>query len=113
MRNSVFGWSLPPGCTHAMIEAQCEEGPCAVCGKSVDACVCAECATCGEVGNPRCYATRGGHGMRLTREQAISREECRLEQLRERVREQEQAVQYLRDGVAFVDRLDESPDPWR
>jgi len=52
----MFGWDLPPGCTHRHIdEAFGQEGPCEVCGQSVDDCICPECPTCGSVGDPYCY----------------------------------------------------------
>lgn len=51
----MFGWSLPPGVTQRMIDEQCEDGPCAVCGRSIDACLCPECPTCGAQGDPSCY----------------------------------------------------------
>jgi hypothetical protein len=56
----IFGWSLPPGCTHAQIEAAFgAEGPCEVCGHFVDDCVCQECGTCGAQGDPGCYEKHG------------------------------------------------------
>jgi hypothetical protein len=52
----LFGWSLPPGVTGRMIdEAFGREEPCQVCGQWEDDCVCPECPTCGEFGNPACY----------------------------------------------------------
>jgi len=58
--NSIFGWSLPPGCGELP-----GEGPdyCQVCGKEVDVktdpCTCPECPECGTVGDPDCYTS--GH----------------------------------------------------
>lgn len=66
---SVFGWSLPPGCTHAMIEDQFADRPCAICGQWPDDCICPECPQCGEYGNPHCYEE---HGLVRTEEQIKS-----------------------------------------
>src|SRR5215467_3097744 len=56
---SIFGWSLPPGCTHQMIEDQFADCPCDVCGQFPDDCVCPECPVCGDPGNPGCYEQHG------------------------------------------------------
>lgn len=48
---SVFGWSLPPGCSSTPYE---DEGPCIICGKFPENCECPECDVCGEIGNPEC-----------------------------------------------------------
>ena len=72
MSRSFFGWSLPPGCTHRMIEDQCSEGPCEVCGNHIDACICPECGVCGSVGDPKCYGFTA-HGLERTPEQIESR----------------------------------------
>lgn len=51
MSRSIFGWSLPPGCSNSDIDrAFGAEGPCARCGEAVDDCECPECPTCGSVG---------------------------------------------------------------
>lgn len=64
---SIFGWSLPPGCTTRHIEdAYGAESVCDLCGVGVDACDCPECPTCGEVGVVECL---DDHGTRLTPEQ--------------------------------------------
>ena len=39
---------------------------CEVCGRTPESCVCPECPTCGEIGNPRCYQE---HGLERTEEQ--------------------------------------------
>jgi hypothetical protein len=42
-------------------------GPCDVCGRAAEACVCPECPVCRVMGNPTCYAdagTSGSHGLR-------------------------------------------------
>ena len=64
----IFGWSLPPGCSMRDIDPP--EGPCAVCGKSVDDCICPECPECGGVGDATCYEQ---HGLTRTPEQIASR----------------------------------------
>ena len=69
----IFGWSLPPGCTHRMIdEAYGQEGPCECCGKMVDDCICEECLQCGEYGDPKCYKS---HGMIYSTEQLSGQHE--------------------------------------
>jgi len=81
MTPGPFRWSYPPGCSGP------PDGPetCEVCGaRDLDDCVCPECPTCGEHGNPGCYATteNGGHGMETTEEQrhgaAMQSEQDRL-----------------------------------
>lgn len=48
---SIFGWSLPPGCSqHDIDSAFGNEEPCQHCGKDSDDCECAECPTCGDYG---------------------------------------------------------------
>ena len=92
MRNSMS--NLPPGCTNKMIEDHFgSDGPCDVCGRSVDDCICPECPECGGVGDPRCYEGSGQkykevkivktgnkaramfrhHGMKTTKEQRRGR----------------------------------------
>ena len=56
---SIFGWSLPPGCSMQDINALSEEGPCAVCGQYEDCCICPECRECSSVGDPACYEHHG------------------------------------------------------
>jgi hypothetical protein len=53
--------NLPPGCSIRDIEwaAGYPEGPCEICGKSVDDCTCPECPVCGSVGDPVCYEKHG------------------------------------------------------
>ncbi len=56
---SIFGWSLPPGCSSRDIDAlyASEEG-CECCGNHIDDCICPTCE-CGECGNPACYQKHG------------------------------------------------------
>lgn len=67
---SIFGWDLPPGVTNRMIEAQFEEGPCEVCFRHVDDCICPECPKCGDFGNPQCYIE---HGLKYSIDQKIGK----------------------------------------
>ena len=117
MSRSIFGWDLPPGCTHRMIdEAAGVEQPCAVCCKLVDDCICPACDACGEQGNPACYTTGHenyrGH-LALTREQVIARTEARMTRISDMLAEEAQALDYLKDGGEFSTDLKDSPDPWR
>lgn len=43
---------------------------CEMCGCNVDSCICEECPTCGEIGDPKCYKE---HGLNETEEQIQSR----------------------------------------
>lgn len=55
MRHSIFGWSLPPGCSR--LPGEEPEEPCAICHYPVDECTCPNCRVCGEQGNPNCINT--------------------------------------------------------
>jgi hypothetical protein len=77
MSRSIFGWSYPPGCSGPPDES---EGPCDVCGNSVENCLCHECPKCGSVGDPRCYQD---HGLVRTQGQRVCRQEATIAQLRE------------------------------
>ncbi|HEY1249100.1 MAG TPA: hypothetical protein VGE97_08945 [Nitrososphaera sp.] len=106
----MTGWNMPPGCNVSDIPGYDDDGPCAVCCKDVTDCICPECQTCGEQGNPKCYST---HGLKLSREQAISRQEVRLHEAMLRAAEEEQLLEYLKTGGNFSDDLADNPDPWR
>lgn len=67
--SGIFGWSYPPGCSGTPWD---DEGPCEVCGKDVDRCICPECPECGVHGDPQCYDTEHGHGLVKTPEQVES-----------------------------------------
>lgn len=83
-----FGWSLPPGVSHRMIdEAYGVEGPCECCGKMVDDCICEECPQCSEYGDPHCYKE---HGMEYSAEQLAGQAE--LDQHYKEEREHEDAM---------------------
>lgn len=62
---SIFGWSLPPGCSSTPFDAECI---CQVCGMDVDSCPCPACLKCQACGDPKCYLP-GKHGMIRTPEQ--------------------------------------------
>ncbi|MDD3029845.1 MAG: hypothetical protein PHS57_06170 [Alphaproteobacteria bacterium] len=68
---SIFGWDLPPGAADDPgAPWNQKEGPCDVCGLSVDDCICPECPECGEQGDPICYEQ---HGLVLSDEQRESK----------------------------------------
>ena len=110
MSRSIFGWSYPPGAANdPNAPWNQDDPPCAVCAKSGDACVCPECQTCGALGDPKCYAD---HGLKLSREQAIGRQEARVALAQERVGDEIMALHHLRGGGKFSDSLNDDPDPW-
>lgn len=54
--SNPFGWSYPPGAEHdPNAPYNQKDPPCEVCNRDTDRCVCPECPTCGEVGNPACW----------------------------------------------------------
>ena len=77
---SIFGWSYPPGVTGNEPEIVGYEGPCDVCGRSVDDCICPECPECGSCGDPVCY---DAHGLIRTDEQVESRAQYDRQQAEE------------------------------
>jgi hypothetical protein len=119
MPRHVFGWSYPPGAANDPNAPynQTDDVPCAVCCKVPDQCICPECPQCSEQGNAKCYTAmrRGteGHGMKLTREQAISRGEAEVKRAQDALHDAECALNFLKDGGEFNDDLADSPDPWR
>lgn len=77
MSRLIFGWSYPPGCSGPPEDYQ---GPCEVCGKDTDNCICPECPTCQSYGDPACYEK---HGLVRTQEQIEGRkiyDECLAEE---------------------------------
>lgn len=72
-------FNMPPGCSPRDIPGNDCDGPCLVCCKFIDDCICPECTTCNRVGEPRCYEDIEpdepikSHGLRLTDEQKRSR----------------------------------------
>lgn len=78
-----------------------QEGPCEVCGRAVDFCVCPVCPVCGEQGAPACYkAGRRRHleinaeqiAGRLELEAAYDREEAELAAYWEEMQEERRAA---------------------
>jgi len=68
---SKFGWSYPPGAaSDPLAPWNQEEGPCEVCGRGMDDCICPACHVCGTHGDPACYEY---HGMIRTAAQAEGR----------------------------------------
>jgi hypothetical protein len=111
--------NLPPGLFNAMIEAQCE-GPCAVCANAVEDCCCPECSVCGEQGNPKCYEARaegsgfvmGGHGLKLNKEQALSRQRGVIRAAEGRLFDEMMALGAMENGSVTEWELSDLPDPW-
>ena len=55
-----FGWSYPPGAALDPFAPYNQvDGPCAICGKSEDACICPECPVCHTNGADWCYRDHG------------------------------------------------------
>ena len=50
----IFGWSYPPGCSGPPEDV---EGPCYICGKMADDCICEPCEEHGEQGCLSCVST--------------------------------------------------------
>lgn len=96
--------NLPPGC--GRIPGEDEDGPCDLCRKSVDDCICAACPVCGAAGMLFCYVSekRGGHNMVLTVEQVISRQEGEL------CLRREQHAEELNTIAEGIDWLKEHPE---
>lgn len=118
MARNVFGWDLPPGVTQRQIdEAYGQEGPCAVCGKSVDCCVCPECPVCESQGDLKCYthirAGNPGHGLKLNRAQAVSRQSARIKRLQETIMDEQLFLSHLEFGDEESFEIDDIPDPGR
>ena len=116
MARHMFGWSYPPGAAgDPNAPWNQEDGPCAVCCKSVEDCICPECPTCGEQGNPACYHDMEEHTkpLKLSREQVISRLQVRISEMHTRLAEEEIYLDYVKSGGEFDDELANNPDPWR
>src|SRR5262245_9328158 len=114
MSRAKFGWSLPPGAAgHPFAPWNQDDGPCAVCCKHVDNCVCPECPVCGEPGEPTCY-TRGHDGkkMQLNKEQILGREECRIQLLREQVNDRLMGLDYMKEHDEWFIKDDDGPIEW-
>lgn len=93
-----FGWSYPPGCNGTPWD---QDYPCEVCGQGTDDCICPECPTCGEVGNPNCYKEvdlgicGGLHNAGLTTEQQVGRLKLDISIEKDHLRDMEEALAFL------------------
>jgi hypothetical protein len=121
---SIFGWSYPPGAANDPNAPWNQEpGPCAVCAKDEDNCVCPECPVCGMQGDPACYYDSretkrptgvNGHGLKLTRAQLIGRAEAETERRHQEAVDAGRYLCHLQDeGGEFSDDMADNPDPWR
>lgn len=96
MSRRPFGWDLPPGVTHRMIEEQFgDDGPCECCGHDVTDCICPECQVCGQTGNVTCYVS---HGMTRNNQQLIGLCENDIRTMRLRIQEEEEHIAFLKSG---------------
>ena len=110
MSRSIFGWSLPPGVTSKMIdEAYGVDQPCAVCARDIDSCVCPECPTCHETGSVHCYAV---HGLRLSKQQVIHRQEARVHRAEEDLRIEKQCLEQYKESERTEWDIDDVAEPW-
>ena len=94
---SLFGWSLPPGCSTLPGE---EESPCAVCGQWEDHCICPECHECGCVGDPNCYKPEGCN-LILSQEQidSLKAKEAEWEEQNKRDAEMEASLKQYKEDL--------------
>jgi len=100
----IFGWSLPPGVTHSMIEAQCEGQPCEVCGEFEEDCVCPICPRCGQQGDPNCYkevdlGICGELWQKETPRQKLGKARFDMACLKEQMQDLDQYIGYLEEQV--------------
>lgn len=93
-----FGWSLPPGVSHRMIDESLGlDEPCECCGKFEDDCICEECPKCGEYGDPKCYKGyfKEDHGMEYSKEQLAGQKELADEIEADRMRDDALYEEYM------------------
>jgi hypothetical protein len=94
MTRHPFGWSYPPGAANDPSAPWNQvDGPCAVCHKPVDACVCHDCPVCGELGRPECYGVNPHTS--LSRDQNIAIAQHHIAEAKERLTEAELALDYI------------------
>lgn len=106
----IFGWSYPPGAAgDPYAPYNQDDGPCAVCCKPVDDCICPECPTCHSHGDPKCYRE---HGLQLSREQVIARQKMRLARAQERLTDEHMELSSLENGGDFSPDIEDNLDPW-
>jgi hypothetical protein len=112
----MFGWSYPPGAANdPNAPWNQEEGPCAVCCRIDYDCICPECPTCHHIGDLTCYVEGPNkHFMKMTIEQAASRQKARIEALKERLNEEEGMLSNIVNGYLGKEiDIERIPDPWR
>ena|SRR5262245_53047365 len=105
---SQFGWSYPPGAANDPNAPWNQvDGPCEVCMRPTDDCICPECPVCQGQGDPACYPELGSlthppHGtLQLSKAQQASRSRARIAELKEQIQDEEM----------FLAQLDESENP--
>ena len=107
MTRSMFGWSLPPGCTQRMIdEAYGDDRPCECCGYDPAECICQECPVCNATGDPQCYDKKAHsryHHMAYGKEQLIGQTRMKIAALQDEISAESQYIAWL----------EEKPDGWR
>jgi hypothetical protein len=91
----IFGWSYPPGAANDPNAPynQTDDGPCDVCGKAIDDCICPECDVCGETGNTECYDEH----MVRTQQQIDSRAEAERQWTEQARAEAEAEAAYIEE----------------
>lgn len=65
---------------------------CSVCLLSNGDCICPECPNCHSRGRPECYKE---HTLKLTRNQLLNRENAKLDDLTQKVYEQNERLEFL------------------
>lgn len=97
--SGVFGYgsNYPPGAAGDPNAPWNQvEGPCDVCGKNVDDCICPECPVCGEIGRVNCYEdfSETNHGLKMNQEQKVSLDDFNRQEEENRRRLIEMEKQY-------------------
>jgi hypothetical protein len=102
MSRSVFGWDLPPGCTQRHIDEACgSDAPCECCGHDPNDCICPECPTCKQIGDPACYKD-GWHGdnvLKYSKQQLIGQTKQRISDMEVRLAEEKYALELMELSV--------------
>ena len=101
-----LGWTMPAGCSGPPDE----EGPCEVCGQSVDHCICPECPKCGAAGDPRCYEDYspgfcGGLRGKKTIDQSIGFARHMVDYLEEKILELQGFLVQAKDNLAKLEKI--------
>lgn len=98
-----FGWSYPPGCSGPPDQ---DEGPCEVCGLSVDDCICPVCPACQGQGDPACYQETdlgicgGLYHTGRTLEQQIGKQQYEISLTKQQLADQENHLAELEKLLA-------------